>query len=184
MIKMIILDRDGVINEDSDEYIKSSEEWIPIKGSIEAIARLKKANFLTVVATNQSGIARGYFDEIALRTMHDKLDRLLAQRGSAIDGIFYCPHSPTDNCICRKPKPGLLLQIFKQFAIKPDESLFVGDTLSDIQAAQMAGSQPVLVKTGKGAKTLETHGPFDNIPLYDDLAHFTREFLRNYGNPR
>jgi len=178
MSAMVILDRDGVINEDSDDYIKSVDEWIPINGSLEAITRLKKAGFQVTVATNQSGLARGYFDQVTLQAMHDKLDALLAQRGVALAGIFFCPHSPSDNCVCRKPKPGLLLQIAKQFNIDLKQTVFVGDTMSDIQAARMAGARPVLVKTGKGLRTLDKYGPIDDVPVYENLTSFVREYLR------
>ncbi len=178
--QVIILDRDGVINEDSDEYIKSAEEWIPIAGSIEAISRLKKAGYLVAVASNQSGLARGMFDEKALQAIHKKMQDLLAQRGSSVDSIVFCPHSPNDNCVCRKPKPGMLMQIAKEFNVKPTDTLFVGDKYTDIQAARLAGSQPVLVKSGKGIRTLEKHAPLDGVPVYDNLSHFVREFLRGH----
>lgn len=178
MNKMVILDRDGVINQDSDEYIKSAEEWIPIPGSLEAIARIKKAGYLVTVATNQSGIGRGMFNLQTLNKMHDKFRTLLAQRGSEIDGIFFCPHTPVDNCVCRKPKPGLLLQIAQQFAIDLKQTVFVGDSYSDIQAARMVGAIPALVQTGKGMRTIEKHGFFDDVRVYTDLAHFARELIR------
>lgn len=177
----IILDRDGVINQDSDDYIKSAHEWIPIPGSIEAISRLKKAGYLVAVATNQSGLARGYFDMQALQAMHDKMHALLAQRGAAIDGIFFCPHSPADNCVCRKPKPGLLLQIAKQLNIDLKQAVFVGDTLSDTQAARMVGATPVLVKTGKGLRTLQNTEAVAGIKVYDNLSHYVRELLADHG---
>ena len=176
--KVIVLDRDGVINEDSDDYIKSADEWIPINGSIEAISRLKKAGFVVAVASNQSGLARGLFNEQALQDMHDKMSLLLAQRGASVDGIFYCPHGPADNCICRKPKPGMLMQAAKQFNVKPKEMLFVGDSYSDLQAARLAGCRSILVKTGKGVRTLQKHGSIEGVPVYDNLSHFVREFLR------
>ncbi len=176
--KLIILDRDGVINEDSDEYIKSPEEWIPVAGSIEAISRLKKAGYQVAVASNQSGLARGLFDEKALQAMHKKMQDLLSQRGVAIDSIVFCPHSPSDNCICRKPKPGLLLKLAQEFAVKPADTFFIGDSFTDIQAARLAGSQPVLVKSGKGISTIHKHGPIEGVPVYDNLSHFVREFLR------
>jgi D-glycero-D-manno-heptose 1,7-bisphosphate phosphatase len=176
--KMIILDRDGVINQDSDDYIKSADEWIPIKGSLEAIARIKKAGYLVTVATNQSGIGRGMFSQQALQAMHDKFTGLLAQRGVEIDGIFYCPHKPTDNCLCRKPKPGLLLQIAQQFDIDLKTSVFVGDSFSDMQAARLVGAIPALVQTGKGMRTIEKHGFFEDTRVYTDLAHFARELIR------
>ena len=117
MARMVILDRDGVINQDSEDYIKSPGEWVALPGSIEAINRLKKAGYLVTVASNHSGIARGLYDEKVLLAMNDKLNRLLSKRGTSIDGFFYCPHGPEANCICRKPKPGLLFQIAKKFNI-------------------------------------------------------------------
>ncbi len=181
MNKFIILDRDGVINEDSDNYIKSTDEWIPIAGSIEAINRLKKAGYRVAVATNQSGLARGFFDLKELQAMHDKMDRLLAQRGASVDGVFFCPHSPNDNCPCRKPKPGLLLQIAEQFSIDLKQTYFVGDSMVDIQAAKMAGARPVLVQTGKGLTTMAKLSGYENIPVYDNLSHFVRELLMNHA---
>lgn len=178
MKKMVILDRDGVINHDSDEYIKSPEEWIPINGSLEAIKRLKNAGYLVTVATNQSGIGRGMYNLKTLSKIHDKFNALLAQRGTAIDGIFFCPHLPTDNCVCRKPRPGLLLQIAQQFGISLKQSVFVGDSFSDIQAARIVGATPALVQTGKGMQTIEKHGFFEDTRIYTDLAHFAREFIR------
>ncbi len=181
MPKMIILDRDGVINEDSDDYIKSVDEWIPIPGSLEAINRLKMAGYLVTVATNQSGISRGLFNEEVLRQIHGKMHRLLARRGASVDGIFYCPHGPQDNCTCRKPKPGLLFQIAKQFDINLTETIFVGDSISDIKAAEMANAIPVLVRTGKGEQVMQNSPEVVNLPVYDDLAHFARETLRKRG---
>ena len=178
MHRMIILGRDGVINEYSENDIKSADEWMPIPGSLEAISRLKKANYDVTLATNQSGLATGLFDYEDLKAIHDKLNDLLAQRGAAIDGIFFCPHSPSDNCVCRKPKPGLLLQIAQQFGIRLFETYFVGDSMSDIQAARMAGAKPVLVRSGRGVLTLHKYGPFEDVPIYDNLSSFTREFLR------
>ena len=178
MTSMLILDRDGVINHDSDEYIKTVDEWIPIKGSLEAITRLKKAGHLITVATNQSGIGRGMFSEETLEAMHQKLHDLLGQRGVAIDGIYYCPHTPSDNCVCRKPKPGLLLQIAQAFSIDLKQAIFVGDSFSDIQAARMVGAQPVLLRTGKGPRTLAKYGPLENVPVYDDLSKFALDFLK------
>jgi D-glycero-D-manno-heptose 1,7-bisphosphate phosphatase len=181
MTKAIILDRDGVINEDSDDYIKSADEWIPIPGSIEAISRLKKAGYLVAVASNQSGIGRGYFDLDELQAMHDKMLALLAQRGASVDGIFFCPHAPEDNCVCRKPKPGLLFQIAKQLNIDLKQSVFVGDSFSDVQAARMAGVTPVLVKTGKGLRTLEKSEAIEGIAVYDNLSHYVRELVTDHA---
>ncbi len=169
-MKLIILDRDGVINEDSDAYIKSVEEFIPLPGSLEAIARLKQAGYTVAVATNQSGIARGFYDEATLAAMHDKLARLLAEKGGAIDYIAYCPHGPDDNCDCRKPMPGLLQQIQQHFAVDLTGVPVVGDSLRDLQSARTMGARPILVKTGKGRRTLEKGEGLEGVPLYDDLA--------------
>ena len=171
-MKLIILDRDGVINEDSDAYIKSPEEFIPLSGSLDAIARLKQAGYIIAVATNQSGIARGYYDEITLAAMHDKLAHLLDEKGGAIDYIAYCPHGPDDHCSCRKPLPGLLYEIGNHFKIDLTDVPIIGDSLRDIQAARMVGGFPILVKTGKGERTLDTttSDELDNVPVYENLA--------------
>jgi D-glycero-D-manno-heptose 1,7-bisphosphate phosphatase len=181
MPQMVILDRDGVINQDSDDYIKSVDEWIPIPGSLEAIKRLKKAGYLVTVASNQSGIARGFFDKETLLKIHDKMNHLLAKRGTSVDGIFYCPHGPSDNCACRKPRPGLLFQIAKQFDIDLSVTPFVGDSMSDIKAAEMANARPVLVRTGKGEYVMQNFPEAIDVPVYDNLAHFVRETLKNRG---
>ena len=149
----VILDRDGVINQDSDSYVKSAEEWVPIAGSIEAMARLSRAGWRVVIATNQSGLARGLFDGAALAAMHDKLCGLVEAAGGKVDGIFYCTHGPDAGCECRKPGTGLLQQIEREFAVSLQGCWFVGDSLRDLQAAQRFGCQPVLVRTGKGLAT-------------------------------
>ena len=171
-MKLIIIDRDGVINEDSDAYIKNTEEWIPLEGSLDAIARLNRAGYTVTVATNQSGLSRGYFDLKTLSAMHRKMESLLAEKGGHIDAMFYCPHGPKDDCDCRKPKPGLLNEIGKRFQTKLDNVLFVGDTLSDVRAAVAANAKPVLVRTGKGDKTeklLKENG-FEDVPVYKNLS--------------
>ena len=179
MANMIIIDRDGVINHDSDDYIKSPEEWVPIPGSLEAISRLKKAGYLVTIATNQSGIARGLFSEQALQDIHAKMTKMLAMRGASIDGIYYCPHGPQANCICRKPKPGLLIKIAKDFDIDLTQTPFVGDNISDIKAAVMAQAKPILLRTGKGEQVMQNNPEAANVPVYDDLAHFVRDTLKN-----
>ncbi|MFT5503578.1 MAG: D-glycero-D-manno-heptose 1,7-bisphosphate phosphatase [Gammaproteobacteria bacterium] len=176
--KMIILDRDGVINQDSEDYIKSVEEWIPLPGSIEAISRLKKAGYLVTIASNQSGIARGLYSESDLAKIHAKMESLLSARGARLDGIFYCPHGPEANCICRKPKPGLLFKIAKEFGVKLSETTFVGDNISDIRAADIANAKAALVRTGKGEEVMQNYPETVNVPTYDDLAHFVRETLK------
>jgi D-glycero-D-manno-heptose 1,7-bisphosphate phosphatase len=182
MAKMIILDRDGVINQDSDDYIKSPEEWMPIAGSLEAISQLKKAGYLVTIATNQSGIARGLFSEQTLQNIHAKMTKLLAMRGASIDGIYYCPHAPQANCICRKPKPGLLIKIAEDFDIDLKQTSFVGDNISDIKAAEMAQAKPILLRTGKGDRVIQNYSEAANVPVYDDLAHFVRDTLKNRPN--
>lgn len=171
--KLIILDRDGVINWDSDNYIKSPDEFIPITGSLEAIARLTGAGFTVVVATNQSGVARGFFDIATLDAMHDKLRRLLTDHQSSVDGIYYCPHGPDDGCDCRKPEPGLLRQILQDYQVAASDVIAIGDSLRDLQAAQQLGVRPMLVRTGKGKKTealLAKENTLAHTPVYDDLA--------------
>ena len=178
MTRMVIIDRDGVINQDSESYIKSPEEWHPLPGSLEAINRLKKAGYLVTIATNQSGVGRGLYSEETLQEIHAKLTRMLAARGVVVDGIFYCPHRPEENCICRKPKPGLLFKIARQFDIDLSETPFVGDSISDIRAAVMAKAIPILVRTGKGEHVMQNYPEAMDVPVYDDLAHFVRETLR------
>lgn len=174
---VIILDRDGVINEDSDDFIKSPEEFIPIKGSLSAIARLKQANYNVVIATNQSGVGRGLFDIDMLNRIHGKLHKELADLGVAIDGIFFCPHSPDDECDCRKPKPGLFYDISQRLPVELKSVIAVGDSLRDIQAAKIAGAFPVLVKTGKGKKTFQKNVGLENVPVYKDLSAVVDEML-------
>ncbi|CAD5107072.1 D-glycero-beta-D-manno-heptose 1,7-bisphosphate 7-phosphatase [Zestomonas carbonaria] len=168
-MKLIILDRDGVINHDSDAYIKSLDEWIPIPGSIDAIARLSKAGWTVAVATNQSGIARGYYDLATLEAMHARLRQLVAEQGGELGLIVHCPHGPDDGCDCRKPRPGMLHQIAAHYGVALHGVWFVGDSSGDLEAALAVDCQPVLVKTGKGGRTLGKPLP-DGILIFDDLA--------------
>jgi D-glycero-D-manno-heptose 1,7-bisphosphate phosphatase len=180
-MRLIILDRDGVINEDSDEYIKSPDEWIPVPGSIDAIARLNHAGYSVAIASNQSGIARGYFTLETLAAMNVKMCNLLSQHGGRIDAMIICPHGPKDGCDCRKPKPGMLIEIGNRFRAGLSNVLFVGDNINDIKAARAAGVKPILVKTGKGKQTtamLAEHG-FDDVPVYNDLAELADYLLEN-----
>ncbi|MGI1679445.1 MAG: D-glycero-beta-D-manno-heptose 1,7-bisphosphate 7-phosphatase [Cellvibrionaceae bacterium] len=151
---LVILDRDGVINVDSDAYIKNAEEWIAIPGSLEAIAKLSTHGFTVVVATNQSGIARGLFDLDDLEAMHTKLQDGVAELGGNVAGIFYCPHGPDENCECRKPGTALLTAIENEIGLPVAGAPFIGDSLKDLQAGIEKGCLPYLVKTGKGKKTL------------------------------
>lgn len=178
-MKLIILDRDGVINYDSDDYIKSVDEFVPIPGSLEAIARLNRAGYHVYVATNQSGIARGYYDETTLQKMHDKLARLLDEQGGHVDGIFYCPHGPDDGCDCRKPLPGLLQRIEHVTGTSLRGVPVVGDSLRDIESARAVGATPYLVTTGKGQRTLDRGEGLEGVPVYTDLAGFVDDFLAN-----
>jgi D-glycero-D-manno-heptose 1,7-bisphosphate phosphatase len=168
--KLIILDRDGVINHDSPDFIKSTDEWLPLDGSIEAIKRLKNAGKIVAVATNQSGVARGLFDLATLDAMHQKFYHLLAEQNVQLDGLVYCPHGPDDNCDCRKPKPGMILTLLKRFALAPEEAVLVGDSLRDLQAAEAVGVDAVLVKTGKGEKVFAEKNVKN--PVFDNLLAF------------
>ena len=171
-MKLVILDRDGTINHDSDQYIKSPAEWKPIKGSLEAIARLTQAGYRVVVATNQSGISRGLFDTATLIAIHEAMHRAVAQAGGRIDAIFFCPHGKDSDCECRKPKPGMLREIGLRFNVALEGVHMVGDAMRDLQAAAAAGAKPVLVLTGKGAKTLAAGDLPPGTQVFDDLAAF------------
>ena len=171
-MKLIILDRDGVINQDSDNFIKSADEWIPLPGSLEAISQLNNHGYKVAVATNQSGIARGLFSETTLNQMHSKMSDLLKPLNGRVDAIFYCPHGPDDNCECRKPKPGLYQKIAEHFNTSLKGVTVIGDSFRDLEAALSVDAKPVLVKTGKGSKTLSSHSnelKKNNIPVFDDL---------------
>lgn len=166
----IILDRDGVINFDSDTYIKSPEEWKAIPGSLDAIAQLNRCGFQVIIATNQSGIRRGYYDLDTLSAIHEKLITELSQVGGCIEEIFYCPHLPEDGCHCRKPRPGMLYQIQEKYQIALHETYFVGDSFSDVRAAKSSGCKPLLVLTGNGKKAVETYPELNTVPKFADLS--------------
>ncbi len=172
--KLIILDRDGVINLDSDDYIKSPEEWIPIESSLKAISRLNKAGYWVAIATNQSGIARGYFDHTTLALMHKKMELALAHVGGHIDAIEYCPDHPDNPSHNRKPNPGMLEKLLQQFSVEPSETWFVGDSASDLECAINANCKPALVMTGKGKRTLsKSKGKLpEQVKCFDDLHAF------------
>ena len=175
-MKLLILDRDGVINQDSDAYIKTLEEWIPIPGAIEAIARLSKAGWTVAVATNQSGLARGYYDQAMLEAMHARLRQLVAEQGGEVGLIVHCPHGPDDGCDCRKPAPGMLRQIAAHYQAELAGVWFVGDSSGDLAAACSVGCQPVLVKTGKGQLTQAKPLPAGTL-VFDDLAAVAAHLL-------
>lgn len=174
---LIILDRDGVINEDSDDYIKSPDEWTAIPGSLEAIGKLNRHGYQVIIASNQSGIGRKLFTIDALNAIHIKMNMHLAQYGGVIDSIFFCPHPPKYDCRCRKPKPGLLNDISARFRIPLNKVYCVGDKMSDVQAAQGAGGEPVLVRTGKGQGQIDDGLVPQGIPVYNDLAEFVNAII-------
>lgn len=174
---LIILDRDGVINEDSDDYIKSPEEWVPIPGSLEAIAKLTQNGYQVVVVTNQSGIGRKLFTIEALNAIHMKMNTHLAQYGGVIDAIFFCPHTPRDNCNCRKPKPGLYNEVSERLRTSLNKVFCVGDKMTDIKAIQSAGGKPILVQTGKGQEEIDEGLVPEGIPIYEDLDVFVNEIV-------
>lgn len=177
-MKLIILDRDGVINQDSDNFIKSPDEFIPLPGSLEAITKLKKAGYTVAVATNQSGIARKLYSLETLHQMHDKLANLLTELGGQVDYIAYCPHGPDDHCECRKPKPGMYHDIAQHFDTTLTDVPVVGDSLRDLQAAQSVNAKPYLVKTGKGQRTVAKGEGLDGIPVFNDLSSVVDELLK------
>lgn len=176
-MKLAILDRDGVINHDSDSFIKSPAEWEPIPGSLEAIARLSKAGYRVVVATNQSGIARGLLDITALNAIHHKMHAATHAAGGVIDAIFFCPHKASDNCDCRKPRTGMLDSIAARYETKLKGTPAVGDSLRDLQAAFNSGCVPYLVLTGKGNLTLENGGLPPGTTIFPDLAAVVDKLL-------
>lgn len=169
-VKLIILDRDGVINKDSDQFIKSPEEWRPIDGSLEAIARLTHWGYRVVVATNQSGVGRGLFDVDTLAAIHEKMNTAVNQAGGRIDAVFFCPHAAEAKCDCRKPRTGLLQEIAARFNVDLTGAPAVGDSLRDLQAAEAVGAQPLLVLTGKGGKTVESPELPAHTKVYENLA--------------
>jgi D-glycero-D-manno-heptose 1,7-bisphosphate phosphatase len=177
--KLIVLDRDGVINHDSDHFIKTPEEWRPIPGSLEAIARLNHAGYRVVVATNQSGIGRGLFDMATLNAIHEKLHKALALAGGRIDALFYCPHTGDSDCDCRKPRPGMLREIGLRFGVDMAGVPCIGDSLRDLLAAEAVGGQPMLVLTGKGEKTLREGNFPKNTVIFPDLAFAASALLAN-----
>lgn len=171
MMRLIVLDRDGVINHDDPEHIRAPKAWRPIEGSLEAIARFTHAGWRVVVASNQSGIGRGLFDYGDLFAIHDKMVRMTAELGGRIDGVFFCPHGPDDGCDCRKPAPGLLRDIAERLGADLSTVPAIGDSWRDIQAARAAGATPILVRTGNGAITEKEHRKeLANVAVHDDLA--------------
>ena len=182
-MKLIILDRDGVINQDRDDFVKSADEWVPIEGSMDAIAFLTEAGYTVAVATNQSGIGRKYFTMQELTEMHNKMHRLAQQAGGIIDGIWFCPHTAADGCDCRKPLPGMVSDILSRFNAEAADTWLVGDSLRDLQAIAAVGGKPALVLTGKGKKTLVAEGDSlpENTQVFDSLLAFSQYLLQNHA---
>ena len=177
-MKLVILDRDGVINFDSDEYIRSPEEWKPIPGSLDAIARLSQAGYHVVVATNQSGVGRGYFEMATLNAIHDKMHRLTGQAGGRIDAVFFCPHRPEANCACRKPRTGLYEEISRRFNVSLKDIPCIGDSQHDLEAAAAAGGVPVLVLTGNGEATRRAGRLPAGTQVYANLAEAVKSIAK------
>lgn len=185
--KLVVLDRDGVINVDSDAYIKNASEWQAIEGSLEAIAKLKVAGYAVYIATNQSGLARGLFTEADLAGMHDKMESLLSSLGVKIDGLFYCDHLPEAGCDCRKPGVGLLNKIEAHWGQSVKGQPFIGDSMKDLQAGARKGCQPILVRSGKGLQTeqhLQQSPPAElldrAVPVYDSLSDAVDDLLNQH----
>lgn len=185
-MKLVILDRDGVINQDSTNFIKNPNEWLAIPNSLEAIALLNQSGFRVALATNQSGVSRGLFDMSTLNSIHDKMHKELAVVGGRIDALFYCPHAADDHCDCRKPKTGMIEEIGRRFSIALTLVPAVGDALRDLQAFAAAGCQPILVRTGKGAETLSAAEKFADKALpsgtwiCDDLYDAAQRIIASY----
>ncbi|MFA5702144.1 MAG: D-glycero-beta-D-manno-heptose 1,7-bisphosphate 7-phosphatase [Advenella sp.] len=177
-MKLVILDRDGVINQDRTDFVKSADEWVPLPGSLEAIARLYRAGWKVVIASNQSGLGRGLFSMSDLNAMHSKMNQELTLLGGQVDAIFICPHKPDDGCNCRKPLPGMLHDIIRRYEIDPAQVPAIGDSLRDLQAAQAAGMKPWLVETGNGLKTKNDPNLPPGTQIRASLADIINEWLR------
>jgi D-glycero-D-manno-heptose 1,7-bisphosphate phosphatase len=186
-MKLVILDRDGTINVDSDEYVKSADEWVPLPGALEAIARLNHAGWHVAIASNQSGLGRGLFDVAALNAMHAKMHKQLAALGGRIDAVFFCPHAPEDQCGCRKPAPGLFQQIGERFGVDLAGVPAVGDSARDLQAGAAAGCEPHLVLTGKGSVYRQRALP-ETFPVgtrtHEGLAAFAEYLINRSASSR
>lgn len=188
-INLIILDRDGTINEDRDDFVKSADEWVPLPGSLEAIARLNQAGWQTVIATNQSGLGRGLFDMAALNAMHAKMNSMLARVGGRVGAVFFCPHAPEDQCGCRKPLPGLYEKIGERYGVDLKKVPVVGDSVRDLEAAIAVGAPPHLVRTGKGAalgdaQIAQLQKQIPALQVHADLAAFAEHMIQRERTAR
>ncbi|NUZ06502.1 D-glycero-beta-D-manno-heptose 1,7-bisphosphate 7-phosphatase [Piscinibacter koreensis] len=183
-MKLVILDRDGTINEDREDFIKSADEWVPLPGALEAISRLNHAGWHTVIATNQSGLARGFFDMAALNAIHLAMNQALAQVGGRIDAVFFCPHNASQGCQCRKPLPGLFQLISERYGVQMKDVPVVGDSLRDLQAGAAVGCAPHLVRTGKAgrlsdAEIAEIVSQVPGTRVHADLAAFAAHLIQS-----
>lgn len=176
-MKLVVIDRDGVINEARNDVIKDPQDFVPIEGSLEAIARLSQNHYRVIVITNQSGIAHGLLTIDELGKVHAHMQQLVAAHGGRIDAVLFCPHAPDDDCSCRKPKPGMLHGLMERLNVDLNGVPLVGDSLRDVQTAMVVGATPVLVKTGHGASTLEENKHLDSVEVYEDLAECVEEML-------
>jgi D-glycero-D-manno-heptose 1,7-bisphosphate phosphatase len=174
--RLVMIDRDGVINEDSGEFIKSVAEWRPIAGSLEAVASLHRAGWTVAVVTNQSGVGRGLFDEATLAKIHEHMRERVRAAGGDLAGVYYCPHLPDAGCDCRKPKPGMFRALERELGVSVVGAPYIGDRMSDVEAAEAVGARPMLVRTGTGAATVALLGEH-RVPVFDDLAAAARSLL-------
>lgn len=186
-MRLAILDRDGVINHDSDDYIRTPEQWVPIPGSLEAIARLCRAEYRVVIITNQSGVGRGLYTLDMMNKINMRMFELISQKGGEVDALLFCPHEPDAGCECRKPKPGLFHDLARRLKVNLTGVPAVGDSIRDLEAAVAAGASPVLVRTGKGPETLDAIQRGDDerlkeVPVYDDLAAFVDHHMLGDGD--
>lgn len=177
MIKLLVLGRDGVINQELPGPVTSPDDWVPIPGSLEAIARLHQAGWHIAVATNQSGIERGLLGLDALHDIHQRMHEMVNQAGGKIDVVAFCPHTEANPCTCRKPSPGMLYSIYERLDVDPATVVVVGDSLMDMQAAMATASTPIIVRTGRGQDTLDSNNGLEHIPAYDDLASYVTTLL-------
>ena len=175
--RIVVLDRDGVINHESAAYIKSTEEWEPLPGSLDAIATLCHAGFIVTVATNQSGVGRGFLTAETLDAIHEKMIDGVKAAGGNIDGIFICPHRPDEGCRCRKPNPGMLHQVADKFSCRPADMLVIGDSIRDLQAAEAVGARPILVRTGNGQKAEKLLAGNSPVRVFGNLADAARALI-------
>lgn len=177
--RFVVLDRDGVINHESDDFIKTPDEWIPLQGSLDAIATLCRGGFRISVATNQSGVGRGLYTLEVLAEIHQKMLRSINDAGGTIDEIFFCPHLPDAGCSCRKPQPGMLYQAAEAFGCDPASMTVIGDSMRDLEAAAAVGAASILVRTGYGRRTETLLADDGATPVFDDLAAAARELIRS-----